>query len=200
MVKIIRVLLHVSPKIIHTYFFVSRRFTPKTELSICGHATLAASHILFASDQLNSCTQLMFRSEFCGDMCATKSTDGSVQFSFSGDTLVPVNLHEDDQRALSSALSISYSDIVFIGRTVSDLLIELTRQSFSRVAQVVDYAQLAKLAGRGVIITCKGKRRVAADEKDTYYCVSCGGHPYMNDPTFDYLLRAFYPKYDLMRL
>lgn len=169
----------------------ARRFTPKKELAICGHATLAAAHTILSS---SSATKVAFHSEHCGEMVATKSSSGAIQFTFPADHITPTQLTAAYHENLVSALSIEDSDIVFIGRTHSDLIVELTRQSFSRIAQIVDYSKLAALNVRGIVITCRGKRRVPAAEKDTYHCVSCGGHEYMNDQAYDYLLRAFYPR------
>jgi predicted PhzF superfamily epimerase YddE/YHI9 len=173
------------------------RFTPKKELTICGHATLAAAHTLFTAS--SSFSNVIFRSEYCGVMTATKSSSGAVQFTFPAEDAPSVSLCTEDQTKLLSALEIDSRDVVFSGRTESDLIVELTRASFSRVAQIVDYSKLATLSTRGVIITCVGKRRVPSSENDSYHCVSCGGHAYMNDQTYDYLLRAFYPRYCSIR-
>jgi predicted PhzF superfamily epimerase YddE/YHI9 len=170
------------------------RFTSKKELTICGHATLAAAHTLFTAS--SSFSNVTFRSEYCGDMTATKSSSGAVQFTFPVEDAKSVKLSVEDHTKLISALEIESRDIVFCGRTESDLIVELTRASFSRVAQMLDYSKLAALSTRGVIITCVGKRRVHSSEQDSYHCVSCGGHAYMNDLTYDYLVRAFYPRYD----
>lgn len=94
---------------------------------------------------------------------------------------------------LTTAFGVEKSDILFSGRTVHDVVIEIKRSAFARIPQVLDFRAIADITARGVVVTCIGKKRVGT-EKDDYHCVSCGGHSYMNDTAHDYLLRGFYPK------
>ncbi len=59
--------------------FRIRWFTPVREMPLCGHATLAASHVLFGRDPL--CNALSFR-HAAGTILAVQSEDGSIRMSF----------------------------------------------------------------------------------------------------------------------
>jgi hypothetical protein len=139
-------------------------------------------------------TTVTFDSPYQGQIAATKAASGAIQFSFQAESSVATKLSETDLDHLSSALAVEQSDILYTGRTATDLVVELSRSSFSRISQIVDYSRIAALGGRGVVITCLGKKRVLSGQKDDYHCVSCGGHTFMNDTTYDYLLRGFFPR------
>jgi predicted PhzF superfamily epimerase YddE/YHI9 len=174
------------------------RFTPAKEIYICGHATLAAAHALFSLKEEDSSkpaeNTLAFVSRYQGQISATKAANGGIQFSFQAEAPVATELSDTALENLTSSLAIERNDILYTGRTATDLVVELSRSSFSRISQIVDYSRIASLGGRGLVITCLGKKRVPSGQKDDYHCVSCGGHAFMNDTTYDYLLRGFFPR------
>ena len=105
---------------------------------------------------------------------------------------VEVVLSEEELSCIEDAIGVDRADILFAGRTSLDLILELKRAAFSRISAIVDYAGIQSLGGRGLVITCLGKKRVMG--KDDYLCVSCGGHNFMNDLQHDFLLRGFFPR------
>lgn len=67
-----------------TAFFVKngdrydiRWFTPKVEVNLCGHATLASAHVIFNELKLES-SEIKFRSNKSGELGVTKSGDRLV--------------------------------------------------------------------------------------------------------------------------
>lgn len=111
---------------------------------------------------------------------------------FPSTPITEVVLTEEELSCIENAIRVVRSDILFAGRTSLDLVLELKRSAFSRVSAIVDYAGIQSLGGRGLVVTCLGKKRVLG--KDDYLCVSCGGHNFMNDLGHDFLLRGFFPR------
>lgn len=56
-------------------FFQIRYFTPTREVPLCGHATLAASHVLFESGAADICSELYLKAEGA-DLTIRKTSDG----------------------------------------------------------------------------------------------------------------------------
>jgi predicted PhzF superfamily epimerase YddE/YHI9 len=168
------------------------------EIYICGHATLAAAHALYSmkneGGEVPTDNMITFVSPYQGEISAIRAENGAIQFSFQAEAPVATTLTDTDLEHLTAALSIEQSDILYTGRTAADLVVELSRSSFARISQVVDYSRISALGGRGLVITCLGKKRIPAGQKDSYHCVSCGGHTFMNDAHYDYLLRGFFPR------
>jgi len=57
-----------------------RWFSPMTEIDFCGHATLAASFVIFSTDT-SLCT-IIFSTKFVGDLSVIKQDSGFIQMSF----------------------------------------------------------------------------------------------------------------------
>jgi PhzF family phenazine biosynthesis protein len=81
--------------------FQLRWFTPATEVSLCGHATLASAHILWEESKLKSGEQALFHTK-SGVLRATKQTDW-IEMVFPSRKVEPV----DTDPKLSRALGIS---------------------------------------------------------------------------------------------
>jgi PhzF family phenazine biosynthesis protein len=137
-----------------TAFFVQtnrlvkiRWFTPTTEVELCGHATLAAAHVL--SKHL----------DFEGDVIEFDSLSGqlSVHVNEVGYTL---NFPADRITQLSSDHPVvSYFDLkpqaVFKGKT--DFLLAYRLENEVRQIKV-DLGRLASFEGRGVIVTSPSEK------------------------------------------
>jgi len=68
----------VKPRTLGIYEI--RWFSPITEIDFCGHATLAASFVLFAKD--NSLTEITFLTTSVGELTVIKQGDDYFQMSF----------------------------------------------------------------------------------------------------------------------
>jgi predicted PhzF superfamily epimerase YddE/YHI9 len=126
--------------------FGLRWFTPTTEVDLCGHATLAAAHVLWELGE--SGDRLRFRTR-SGTLTAER-TDGSIHLDFpaepAGATDVPPGL-EDALGAVSR----------WVGRNRFDYLVEVADGGTVR-SLVPDFRALRQLPGRGFIVTAAGEK------------------------------------------
>lgn len=154
---------------------------------------MAASHALYETQIVPKESAITFQSLYSGSMTATRSSSsGAINMDFPATPPTTFELSEEEILCIENAIGIERSDILYTGRTELDLIVELKRSAFSRVSAVVDYSAIHSLGGRGLVITCVGKKQVRG--KDDYLCVSCGGHNFMNDTNHDFLLRGFFPR------
>jgi predicted PhzF superfamily epimerase YddE/YHI9 len=118
-----------------------RWFTPKTEVRLCGHATLAAAHILGGS--------VRFRTLHSGILTAEVAADGSVTLDFPAAPLTRVAVPAD----LAPAIGAEPLSAHETGENVGDLLVEVADERTVR-ALAPDMAAVAGLASRrGLIVT-----------------------------------------------
>lgn len=125
--------------------FHIRWFTPKAEVNLCGHATLATAHILF--NELN----------FCGEQIAFNSQSGMLKVKKIGDKLqldFPADFaHAVDAVPIFAEAFGVHPLATFKGRTDFLLLFdsEETIQKFQP-----DISLLLSTNARGIIVTAKG--------------------------------------------
>lgn len=137
-----------------TAFFVERGsifeirwFTPTVEVDLCGHATLAAAHVLFKHMKYTSDT-LSFFSLRSGNLKVTKLADQLI-LDFPSDIYQEVSLTEE----LTDCFTIKPVE-AYKGKTDYMLVFE-TEAEISQIK--VDLNKIAQLKARGVIITAKGE-------------------------------------------
>jgi PhzF family phenazine biosynthesis protein len=118
-----------------------RWFTPLTEVNLCGHATLAAAHVLWNQCGI-SATQLRFASR-SGELSARLHDDGiALEFPLVETAPLADSL---PVRGLANSVVAAFS-------AGEDLLIELT-DSAAVQNFVPDLAAIAALPARGLIVT-----------------------------------------------
>lgn len=61
------------------HYFI-RWFSPITEIDFCGHATLAASHVLF--EQIGLSGEIKFSTTSVGDLLVSRQDNGRIEMSF----------------------------------------------------------------------------------------------------------------------
>jgi PhzF family phenazine biosynthesis protein len=132
--------------------FGLRWFTPEVEVPLCGHATLASSHVLFETGRAPADRRIEFRSA-SGVLTAVREGD-RIHMDFPA---VPVSPCEPP-RELSAALGV---DPLFVARTAPrgargdvDYLCVLSDEQAVRSLQP-DLRLLRRLDG-GVIVTARG--------------------------------------------
>ncbi len=113
-----------------------RWFTPLVEVDLCGHATLAAAHVLGRSVRFHT------RS---GVLACRRDADGFVEMDFPADPPEAGDVPAD----------VPVADPRWFGRGRDDVLIELRSADQVRAYQP-DLARLADLGSRAVIITAAG--------------------------------------------
>jgi predicted PhzF superfamily epimerase YddE/YHI9 len=121
--------------------FDLRWFTPTVEVDLCGHATLAAAHVLGGSARFHTRSGLL--------SCAT-GDGGWIEMDFPSD---PVSTDE-----VPSALGLGADvEAVYFGRGRQDILIEVPGASVVRRLEP-DLPSVAALGSRCVIVTAGGDR------------------------------------------
>ncbi|OAV46039.1 PhzF family phenazine biosynthesis protein [Lewinella sp. 4G2] len=131
--------------------FGIRWFTPTAEVRLCGHATLAAAHVLYQSSG-KTLEQLTFQTERAGSITVRPLANGTYQMDFPADaphkTKKPANL--------LSILGVKKVDGVYRGK--DDLLVIIkSKKQLQRLE--VDFQAMAKLTKyRGVIVSAPGKK------------------------------------------
>lgn len=126
--------------------FHIRWFTPNTEVDLCGHATLAAAHVIFS--EMN----------FAGNEITFDSRSGKLTVRKENNLLV-LNFPSDKMEKTS----LSHQLIAALGATPIEshkgredyMLVYETQEQIERIKP--DFRKLAEVEARGVIVTSKGK-------------------------------------------
>jgi PhzF family phenazine biosynthesis protein len=122
-----------------------RWFTPLVEVDLCGHATLASSHVLWETALLKPDEQARF---FTRSGLLTAERQGNwIELNF------PATAPDlaDAPEGLLAALGI---DAVYVGKSRFDYLVEVASEDDVRRVQP-DFARLLTVAARGVIVTSR---------------------------------------------
>jgi PhzF family phenazine biosynthesis protein len=129
--------------------FDLRWFTPTTEVPLCGHATLAAAHVIWALGLEPDGTELTFATA-SGPLVARRSSDGWIELDFPATPPLPVA--PDSERwheavALSVALGVAVKEAAALGRNWILLAataqeVRAARPDFSAVAALGDMVVL----------------------------------------------------------
>jgi PhzF family phenazine biosynthesis protein len=123
-----------------------RWFTPATEVDLCGHATLAAAHILWETGTVHDETvRFLTRS---GNLAATREGD-AIRMDFPADPAAPAR----PPAGLLEALGVR--DTTAVARGHADYLVELPAASAVRALRP-DMLRLAAIETRGAIVTARG--------------------------------------------
>ena len=125
--------------------FDLRRFTPATEVALCGHATLASAHVLWETGRLAEDDTANFHTR-SGVLTAKRAGDW-IELDFPATPAEPI----EPPPGLSDLLG---SVPRFVGRSRFDLLLELTDAEELRDLNP-DFAGLSSLPVRGFIVTTK---------------------------------------------
>jgi len=133
--------------------FDLRWFTPAVEVELCGHATLAAAHVLWTEGLVDDDDAIRFRTR-SGLLSAARQGD-LIELDFPATRPVAANLDAAQVDALREALGVAPQDI---RRSAFDLLVEVESDSALRAAQP-DFRRLAELDCRGVIVTSSADDR-----------------------------------------
>lgn len=127
-----------------------RWFTPTTEVALCGHATLAAAHAAQTEFGLGG-PELVFASR-SGPLTVRALGDGVYRLDFPAASCKSVTA-ESVRGALAAGLGLAPDEIHEAGE---DLLVTLADAAAVRRVRP-DFAVLARLPARGVIVTAPGE-------------------------------------------
>lgn len=147
-----------------------RWFTPAAEVDMCGHATLAAAHVLVTTGLVAGTIRFVAR---CGVLEVTAAADGMLVMDFPTSSLteVPPGGALDVQDVLVRALGAEVVSVHDTSAHIGDLVVELADERAVRDL-VPDLAALRTLSGRGVVVTA-----AAEDPSRGYDFVSRGFFP-----------------------
>ncbi len=134
----------------HTAGWSLRWFTPKVEVPLCGHATLASAHILWSTDALSRQRPAIFDTPSGRLTCTWHDNGITMDFPAEPPT------DETAPDGLLAALGIRGQ---VVGRNRMDFLVEAQDETTVRAA-APDMRLLAQFPARGVIVTAR-----AADQR-----------------------------------
>ena len=120
-----------------------RWFTPACEVELCGHATLASAHVLWADGYLKPDEQARFHTQ-SGLLTAVRK-DGWIELDFPAVPAKPA----DAPDGLSQALGATFK---YVGQNRMDYLVEVESEAVVRGLEP-DFSRLAGCSVRGVIVT-----------------------------------------------
>ncbi len=123
--------------------FELRWFTPKFEVDLCGHATLASAHALWSTDAVAAGDHIHFHTK-SGILSAAQVGD-HIELDFPATPPEPCAPPDGLLTALPS-------EPQYVGRTKFDALLLLADAAAVRTLRP-DFRRLAKIPTRGVIVT-----------------------------------------------
>lgn len=124
--------------------FPLRWFTPAAEVALCGHATLATAHVLWACGLASPAGVIRFDTR-SGVLTAARRGD-DIELDFPVKPATP----SDPPPGLLDALGVA--EPRHVGWNQFDYLVELESEAAVR-AVVPDFPELSKVSCRGVIVT-----------------------------------------------
>ncbi len=127
--------------------FSLRWFTPVTEVELCGHATLASSHILWQNGYLKHDEDAVFHTRISGILKAVRNGD-EITLDF---PCISVN-DCDSYPELESALGIKPKYAGVSGKEEKNHIVELDSEMEVRELKP-DFSLLSKLPKSGIIVT-----------------------------------------------
>jgi PhzF family phenazine biosynthesis protein len=137
-----------------TAFFVKkgdgfhiRWFTPKVEVNLCGHATLASAHVIF------NCL------EYSGEVISFESKSGILNVTREGDLYIldfPSNLPQRASLPNEFVQALNITPVQCFRGKDDYLLLYKTQQEIE--ALIPDFRKLEKVDARAVIVTAPGDK------------------------------------------
>ncbi len=123
--------------------FRLRWFTPTVEVDLCGHATLAAAHVLWSEKYLDFGTTARFATN--SGLLTADYDDGWIRLDFPSEPEAAA----ETPAQLAEALGVTP---VYVGRNRMDLLAEVESEEVLK-SITPDFRLLAEIPVRGVIVT-----------------------------------------------
>ncbi|MFJ2034241.1 PhzF family phenazine biosynthesis protein [Streptosporangium sp. NPDC087985] len=124
-----------------------RWFTPTVEVDLCGHATLAAAHVLYSTGSAPETLEFSTKS---GILSVTRDGTGLISMDFPVKGLAEVRPPD----GLLEALGVTS---LWVGKNVWDYLVEVESED-AVLAVSPDFLALEKVDARGIIVTARASR------------------------------------------
>lgn len=122
-----------------------RWFTPKVEVDLCGHATLASAHVLWTEGRLPVDQTISFHTK--SGLLKAVRRDGLIELDFPLDPPSATSPPPDLLPALGAAAD-------YVGKGKFDFLVEVASEDVVR-SMTPDFARLAEIEVRGFIVTAR---------------------------------------------
>ncbi|MGO9596759.1 MAG: PhzF family phenazine biosynthesis protein [Isosphaeraceae bacterium] len=129
--------------------FRLRWFTPRVEVDLCGHATLAAAHVLWEEGLLKVEDPALFETR-SGQLRACRQA-GWIELDFPAEPLEALITDPAELGRIAAALGAS---VITAGRNRFDLFVELADEATVR-GLAPDFRRVAAFPVRGVIVTSR---------------------------------------------
>lgn len=130
--------------------FGLRWFTPTVEVDLCGHATLAAAHVLWEEGLLEQQSPARFDTR-SGRLTAWRQGDW-IELDFPAEPIQQTIVEPVELEAISHALA--HAPVISAGKNRFDLLVELADEQTVRNL-VPDVRRVAEFPVRGMIVTSR---------------------------------------------
>lgn len=127
----------------HPIGYDLRWFTPKVEVNLCGHATLAAALVLSRLGELNDGSEVKFATRSGILLARCKGSCIELDFPLQQETTT------QSPNGLLESLNVSAR---YVGKNQFDYLVEVQSEAILRSIKP-DFKQLASVSCRGVIVT-----------------------------------------------
>jgi len=145
--------------------FVLRWFTPSVEVALCGHATLASAHALWAEHLWPSDKPIRFHTK--SGLLTADRDDDVIELDF------PATPAEAMAPPAGLLESLAIDAPLYVGRNNYDYLVEVADESIVR-GLAPDLAQLATIECRGVIVTSRAASTTAGDFVSRFFAPGAG--------------------------
>ena len=167
--------------------FRLRWFTPRVEVDLCGHATLAAAHVLWTEEHLPYESPAWFQTR--SGLLKAERRDDWIALDL---PVTPIQLLPGSQADSSSLAEVVGAPVKFAAYSRFDCLIELESEADVRAVEP-DMTRLAALPVRGVIVTARAEMpgydfvsrffapRVGVDEDPVCGSAHCCLGPYWGE-------------------
>ncbi|OGI04475.1 MAG: oxidoreductase [Candidatus Melainabacteria bacterium GWF2_37_15] len=122
-----------------------RWFTPVAEVDLCGHATLAAAHILWEKEFVKKSEQIRFQTKSGELICC--NNDGLIQMDFPKEEASEISVPEELLKGVGV-------EVLYTGKNRMDYIVEVESEKIVKNL-TPDINMLKKAGMRGVIVTSR---------------------------------------------
>lgn len=124
-----------------------RWFTPDEEEKLCGHATLATTHVLTTLAAADDPAKYTFQT-LSGQLTAARLLNGDIELDFPADDLIPIEGEKHAHFvAKAERAALGKAEVVNVWQGRLDVIVELKMHNGVRLADLnVDYNELARIS------------------------------------------------------